>query len=239
MLSALELVKALDAGTIRLDDIYREIAERIEAREPEIRAFVSHDVEMAHQAAHRANGPLMGLPLAVKDNIDTGDRPSAYGSPIHEGHQPAVDAAIVALARRAGAAIIGKTVTTEFAFFKPGPTRNPVNPDHTPGGSSSGSAAGIAAGFFPLALGTQTGGSVVRPASFCGIAGFKPTFGYLPTIGVKIFSWSLDTLGLFGKGVADVAFNQRSPLHAVGMPGGKVVEHDRIAAFAVQRLGGV
>ncbi|WP_417768151.1 amidase [Stappia sp.] len=206
MLSALELVKALDAGTIRLDDIYREIAERIEAREPEIRAFVSHDVETAHQAAHRAKGPLMGLPLAVKDNIDTGDRPSAYGSPIHEGHQPAVDAAIVALARRAGAAIIGKTVTTEFAFFKPGPTRNPVNPDHTPGGSSSGSAAGIAAGFFPLALGTQTGGSVVRPASFCGIAGFKPTFGYLPTIGVKIFSWSLDTLGLFGKGVADVAF---------------------------------
>lgn len=206
MLSALELAKALDAGTLRLDDVYRQIAERIDTREPEIRAFVSYDIERAHQDAHAANGPLMGLPLAVKDNIDTGDRPSAYGSPIHDGHQPAVDAAIVALARRSGGAIIGKTVTTEFAFFQPGPTRNPVNPGHTPGGSSSGSAAGIAAGFFPLALGTQTGGSVVRPASFCGIAGFKPTYGYLPTIGVKIFSWSLDTLGLFGKGIADVAF---------------------------------
>lgn len=102
--------------------------------------------------------------------------------------------------------MIGKTVTTEFAFFSPGPTRNPHNLGHTPGGSSSGSAAGVAAGFFPLALGTQTGGSVVRPASFCGIAGFKPSFGRLPTVGVKIFSWSLDTLGVFGKGVRDVAF---------------------------------
>ncbi|WP_428697854.1 amidase [Stappia sp.] len=206
MLSALELAKALHSGSRRLDDIYREIAERIEIREPDVRAFVVRDVEAALRAGHAATGPLMGLPMAIKDNIDTGDMPTAYGSPIHKDHRPAVDAAIVALARRAGAAIIGKTVTTEFAFFQPGPTRNPHNPDHTPGGSSSGSAAGIAAGFFPLALGTQTGGSVVRPAAFCGIAGFKPTFGRLPTVGLKYFSWSLDTLGLFGKGIADVAF---------------------------------
>ena len=206
MLSALELAKALHSGSRRLDDVYREIAERIEIREPDVRAFVVRDVEAALRAGQAATGPLMGLPMAIKDNIDTGDMPTAYGSPIHKDHRPAVDAAIVALARRAGAAIIGKTVTTEFAFFQPGPTRNPGNLDHTPGGSSSGSAAGIAAGFFPLALGTQTGGSVVRPAAFCGIAGFKPSFGRLPVVGVKIFSWTLDTLGLFGKGIADVAF---------------------------------
>jgi Asp-tRNA(Asn)/Glu-tRNA(Gln) amidotransferase A subunit family amidase len=206
MLSALDLARALEQGSERLDAIYDGIAERIAKREGEIRAFASLDLERARAAGHAVCGPLRGLPLAVKDNIETGDHPTAYGSPIHAGHRPAVDAAAVALARRAGAAIIGKTVTTEFAFFSPGPTRNPHNPDHTPGGSSSGSAAGIAAGFFPLALGTQTGGSVVRPASFCGVAGFKPTFGRLPTVGLKIFSWSLDTLGVFGKGVRDVAF---------------------------------
>ena len=206
MLSALDLARALEQGNQNLDEIYDAIGERITAREGKIRAFASLDLERARAAGHAACGPLRGLPLAVKDNIETGDHPTAYGSPIHAGHQPAVDAVAVALARRAGAAVIGKTVTTEFAFFSPGPTRNPHNTDHTPGGSSSGSAAGVAAGFFPLALGTQTGGSVVRPASFCGVAGFKPTFGRLPTVGVKIFSWSLDTLGVFGKGVRDVAF---------------------------------
>ncbi|MHC5652662.1 amidase [Stappia sp. ICDLI1TA098] len=206
MLSALELARGLEAGTLSLDDLYERVAERIAEREDEIGAFVNYDLETARADAGRASGPLRGLPLGVKDNIDTGDRPSEYGSPIHAGHRPAVDAAIVALARRAGGAILGKTVTTEFAFFEPGRTRNPHNLEHTPGGSSSGSAAGVAAGFFPLALGTQTGGSVVRPASFCGVAGFKPSFGRLPTVGLKFFSWSLDTLGLFGKGVADVAF---------------------------------
>jgi Asp-tRNA(Asn)/Glu-tRNA(Gln) amidotransferase A subunit family amidase len=206
MLSALELARALEAGTLRIDALYDDIAERIAAHEGMVRAFVCQDLEAARRAARAARGPLMGLPLAVKDNIDTGDFPTGYGSPIHAGNRPAVDAVTVALARRSGAAVIGKTVTTEFAFFDPGPTRNPHNPEHTPGGSSSGSAAGVAAGFFPLALGTQTGGSVVRPASFCGVAGFKPTFGRLPTVGIKYFSWSLDTLGLFGKGIADVAF---------------------------------
>lgn len=206
MLSALELARALEAGTLDIDALYDDIAARIAEQEGTIRAFVCHDVEAARQAARSARGPLMGLPLAVKDNIDTADFPSRYGSPIHENHRPAVDAATVALARRAGAAVLGKTVTTEFAFFQPGPTRNPHNLEHTPGGSSSGSAAGVAAGFFPLAIGTQTGGSVVRPASFCGVVGFKPSFDHLPTVGMKYFSWTLDTLGLFGKGVADVAF---------------------------------
>jgi Asp-tRNA(Asn)/Glu-tRNA(Gln) amidotransferase A subunit family amidase len=206
MLSALDLAHALEQGSETIDKIYDVISERIAAREQDIQAFTSLDLERARSAAHAVCGPLRGLPLAVKDNIETGDHPTAYGSPIHTGHQPAVDAVSVALARRAGACVIGKTVTTEFAFFSPGPTRNPHNLGHSPGGSSSGSAAGVAAGFFPLALGTQTGGSVVRPASFCGIAGFKPSFGRLPTVGVKIFSWSLDTLGVFGKGVRDVAF---------------------------------
>lgn len=206
MLSALDLARRLESGTLTVDALYDEIDGAIAAREPEVRAFVQHDVANARAAAGRARGPLAGLPLGVKDNIDTGDRITTYGSPIHAETRPAVDAAVVALARRAGAAVLGKTVTTEFAFFQPGPTRNPRNLDHTPGGSSSGSAAGVAAGFFPLALGTQTGGSVVRPAAFCGIAGFKPTFGRLPIAGVKYFSWSLDTLGVFAAGVADVAF---------------------------------
>jgi Asp-tRNA(Asn)/Glu-tRNA(Gln) amidotransferase A subunit family amidase len=206
MLSALDIARRLDAGTLSIDALYDEIAATIASREPDIRAFVSFDVEAARVAARGTYGPLAGMPLGVKDNIETGDRATAYGSPIHDGYRPAVDAAVVALARRAGAAVLGKTVTTEFAFFSPGPTRNPHNLEHTPGGSSSGSAAGVAAGFFPLALGTQTGGSVVRPAAFCGIAGFKPSFGRLPTVGVKIFSWSLDTVGVFAKSIADVAF---------------------------------
>ncbi|MBC00688.1 MAG: amidase [Rhodobacteraceae bacterium] len=206
MLSALDIARRLDAGTLSIDALYDEIAATIASREPEIRAFVSVDVEAARAAARSAYGPLAGMPMGVKDNIETGDRATAYGSPIHDGYRPAVDAAVVALARRAGAAVLGKTVTTEFAFFSPGPTRNPHDLEHTPGGSSSGSAAGVAAGFFPLALGTQTGGSVVRPAAFCGIAGFKPSFGRLPAVGVKIFSWSLDTVGVFAKSIADVAF---------------------------------
>ncbi|WP_029059001.1 amidase [Stappia stellulata] len=206
MLSALDVARRLDAGTLSLDALYDEVEAAIARREEEIGAFVSVDIAAARTAAHGAYGPLAGMPIGVKDNIETGDRATAYGSAIHQGYRPAVDAAVVALARRAGATIVGKTVTTEFAFFSPGPTRNPHNLEHTPGGSSSGSAAGVAAGFFPLGLGTQTGGSVVRPAAFCGIAGFKPSFGCLPTVGVKIFSWSLDTVGIFARSIADAAF---------------------------------
>ena len=132
--------------------------------------------------------------------------PTEYGSPIYAGHRPKADASLVALIRRAGGTLLGKTVTTEFAHLDPGKTRNPHNLAHTPGGSSSGSAAGVAAGFFPIATGTQTGGSVIRPASFCGVAGFKPSYRLLPTVGMKCVSWQLDTAGLFAAGVADVAF---------------------------------
>ncbi len=132
--------------------------------------------------------------------------PTEYGSPIYAGHRPKADASLVALIRRAGGTLIGKTVTTEFAHLDPGKTRNPHNPAHTPGGSSSGSAAGVAAGFFPIATGSQTGGSVIRPASYCGVAGFKPSYRLLPTVGMKCVSWHLDTAGLFAAVVADVAF---------------------------------
>ena len=142
----------------------------------------------------------------MKDIFDTVDFPTAYGSPIYAGHRPKSDAAMVMAVRRAGGVILGKTVTTEFASLQPAGTRNPHNPAHTPGGSSSGSAAAIAAGMLPIAFGSQTGGSVIRPAAYCGVAGYKPSFRLLPTIGMKAFSWSLDTVGVFGAGVEDVAF---------------------------------
>ena len=131
--------------------------------------------------------------------------PSEYGSPIWAGWRPRADAAAVAWARAAGAVAVGKTVTTEFATRKPGPTTNPANPGHTPGGSSSGSAAGVAAGFFPLAYGTQTAGSVIRPAAYCGVAGYKPSFGMISRVGMKIMSDSLDTIGVLARSVADCA----------------------------------
>src|SRR5262249_32001806 len=150
--------------------------------------------------------PRRALPIGVKDIYDTADLPTQYGSAIYAGHRPKADAAMVALIRRAGGVIIGKTVTTQFASLEPAGTRNPHNLAHTPGGSSSGSAAAVAAGMVPIALGSQTGGSVIRPAAYCGVVGFKPSFRLLPTVGMKCFSWSLDTVGLFAAGVADVAF---------------------------------
>jgi Asp-tRNA(Asn)/Glu-tRNA(Gln) amidotransferase A subunit family amidase len=141
----------------------------------------------------------------VKDVLDTADMPSQYGSPVWANHQPKADSAPVAWAREAGAIVIGKTVTTEFATRKPGPTMNPANPAHTPGGSSSGSAAGVGAGLFPLAYGTQTAGSVIRPAAYCGAVGYKPTYGMISRIGMKIMSDSLDTVGTMARTVADCA----------------------------------
>jgi len=154
----------------------------------------------------KPQSPLRGLPFGVKDIFDTAALPTQYGSPIYAGHRPKADAAAVALLRRAGGLVLGKTVTTELASLQPAKTRNPRNPAHTPGGSSSGSAAAVAGGMVPIALGSQTAGSVIRPAAFCGIAGFKPSFRLLPTVGMKCFAWSLDTAGLFAAGVADVAF---------------------------------
>jgi Asp-tRNA(Asn)/Glu-tRNA(Gln) amidotransferase A subunit family amidase len=147
---------------------------------------------------------LGGVPIGVKDLIATADMPTRYGSPIYEGFRPAADAACVALARTAGALVIGKTVTTEFAYFSPGPTANPRNPAHTPGGSSSGSAAAVADGMVPIAFGTQTAGSLIRPASFCGVFALKPSFGLPSLEGIKPFSPSLDTLGWLARSADDL-----------------------------------
>jgi Asp-tRNA(Asn)/Glu-tRNA(Gln) amidotransferase A subunit family amidase len=209
MLSALDLARRLDSGELSPAQAIELCAQAIAKREAEVGAFVTLDLDGARKAA-QAEGlkakPLRGLPVALKDIFDTFDMPTEYGSKLYAGHRPKADASLVALIRRAGGIPIGKTVTTEFAHLDPGKTRNPHDLAHTPGGSSSGSAAGVAAGFFPVATGSQTGGSVIRPASFCGVAGFKPSFGLLPTVGMKCVSWHLDTAGLFAAGVADVAY---------------------------------
>jgi Asp-tRNA(Asn)/Glu-tRNA(Gln) amidotransferase A subunit family amidase len=209
MLSALDLVRRIDAGELTPRAVIDLCAQAIAAREGEIGAFAALDVEAARrsaEAAHLLALPLRGLPTGIKDIFDTADLPTAYGSPIHAGHRPNADAAMVMMVRRAGGIVLGKTVTTQFASLEPAGTRNPRNPAHTPGGSSSGSAAAVAAGMVPLAIGSQTGGSVIRPAAFCGVAGYKPSYRTLPTAGMKCFSWSLDTVGLFAASVADVAF---------------------------------
>jgi Asp-tRNA(Asn)/Glu-tRNA(Gln) amidotransferase A subunit family amidase len=202
MMSLLDLARRIDAGTLTPEAAIRASWQAIRAGDEEIRAFVSLDAA-APVAAH---GPLRGIALGVKDIVDTADLPTECGSPIYAGWRPKADAPVVAAARRAGATIIGKTATTPFAYLDPTVTRNPRNLEHTPGGSSSGSAAAVAAGMVALAIGTQTGGSVIRPASFCGVAAVKPSYRILPTVGIKAFSWSLDTPGLFAASVADVAY---------------------------------
>ena len=183
---------------------------RIAEREPAIGAWAHLDPGKVLAAAGALDattrrGPLHGVPIGVKDLIDTVDLPTEYGSPIYRGHRPGADAAAVALARAAGALVLGKTVTTEFAASHPGKTANPYDPARTPGGSSSGSAAAVADHMAPLAFGTQTAGSVIRPAAFCGIVGFKPSFGAIPRAGTKLLADSLDTVGVMARGVDDVA----------------------------------
>ena len=210
---ALTACAALDqiaAGQLTAEALTAACLERIALREPVVQAFAHLDPEQALAAARQrdrtpARGPLHGLPLAVKDIIDTADLPTGYGSRVYPDNRPAQDAACVALARAAGAIVLGKTVTTEFAFRAPGPTTNPHDPAHTPGGSSSGSAAAVADCMVPVAFGTQTGGSVIRPASYCGVVGYKPTFGTINRTGVKPLADSFDTVGLFARSVADVA----------------------------------
>ncbi|MBK0392837.1 amidase [Ramlibacter algicola] len=190
------------------DDLQRTLAD-IAARDGGLKSFVAvHDTAGAQRELDRAlahRGALQGLAVGVKDIFDTAALPSQYGSALFAGHQPRLDAAIVQAVRRAGGVVVGKTATTEFAFLNPAPTLNPNAAGRTPGGSSAGSAASVAAGLVPLGIGTQTGGSVIRPASYCGVVGFKPTFGALPTPGLKPFSWSLDTVGLFTQRVTDMA----------------------------------
>ncbi len=194
------LVHLLAASTEQRAACLAEQRARIDALESALQVFAHRE----DRAPARA-GPLAGISVGVKDIFDTHDMPTRYGSSIYADHQPKADASIVARLRQCGATIAGKTVTTEFAWMTPNVTRNPHDTGHTPGGSSSGSAAGVAAGFFPAAIGSQTGGSVIRPASFCGVAGYKPSFRLFPTIGMKHFSWSLDTVGFFAESVADCA----------------------------------
>ncbi len=205
-LPASEAARRIAAGRLSAAELAEACLDRIAAREGEIHAFAAHAPQAVRDAAARPRpGPLCGLPVGVKDVLDTADLQTEYGSPIWAGHQPRADAAAVALARRAGALVMGKTVTTEFATRHPGPTRNPHRLTHTPGGSSQGSAAGVAAGFFPLAFGTQTAGSVLRPAAYCGVTGFKPSFGLIHRAGMKVMSESLDTIGVFGRRAGDCA----------------------------------
>jgi Asp-tRNA(Asn)/Glu-tRNA(Gln) amidotransferase A subunit family amidase len=213
-LPATEAARRLRAGALSAAALTEALLDRIAAREPMLRAFAWLDPARARRQAEaadaaaragRARGALHGLALGVKDVLDTADLPSQYASPVWAGHRPRADAACVALARRAGAIILGKTVTTEFATRHPGPTTNPHDPGHTPGGSSSGSAAGAAAGFFHAGFGTQTAGSIVRPAAYCGAVGFKPSFGNFHRAGMKVMSESLDTIGVLTRSVGDAA----------------------------------
>jgi Asp-tRNA(Asn)/Glu-tRNA(Gln) amidotransferase A subunit family amidase len=209
-LSASTAARKLAAGEITAEALLADCIERIAEREPEVHAWAFLDTDAAKRRARSldSRGPaglLHGLPIAVKDIFDTFDMPTSYGSPIYARHRPASDAACVAVARAAGAVVVGKSVTTEFATFHPGPTRNPRNLQHTPGGSSSGSAAAVADWMVPLAFGSQTAGSIVRPAAFCGIVGYKPTFGMVTRVGVKMISDYLDTIGVLARSVPDAA----------------------------------
>jgi Asp-tRNA(Asn)/Glu-tRNA(Gln) amidotransferase A subunit family amidase len=201
MISLAELQRRIDSGALSPDAAIAQSIEAIDAHEKTIGAFVRRP-ETVRAAS---TGPLRGIAVGIKDIIDTSDLPTEMGSAIYKGWQPRADAPVVMMLKQAGATIVGKTTTTAFAANDPTATLNPHHHGHTPGGSSSGSAAAVGAGMIPLALGTQTGGSVIRPASFCGAAAIKPSYRLLPTVGVKCFSWTLDTVGLFAAGVVDLA----------------------------------
>ncbi len=207
--TASEIARATISGAASCEDVVRNCLERIEAREPDVHAFASIDASLALKQARALDrsptrGPLHGVPIGVKDIIDTCDQPTEMGSPIYRGHRPAADAACVALVRAAGAVILGKTVTCEFAGMTPGITTNPFDAARTPGGSSSGSGAAVADMMVPAAFGTQTGGSVLRPAAYCGVFGFKPTFGAFNRRGVYPAAESLDTSGLITRSLDDI-----------------------------------
>jgi Asp-tRNA(Asn)/Glu-tRNA(Gln) amidotransferase A subunit family amidase len=209
-LSATEIVRGIAAREITAAQVVGDCLARIVAREPTVHAFAHVDPELALRQARAldrgpARGALHGVPVGIKDVIDTADQPTEMGSPIYRGHRPATDAACVALLRAAGAVILGKTVTCEFAGMTAGPTVNPHDGARTPGGSSSGSGAAVADLMLPAALGTQTGGSVLRPAAYCGVIGYKPTFGAFNRAGLKFAAESLDTIGLMARTIDDVA----------------------------------
>lgn len=197
-----ELRSLLGRGEATAEEVRRACVAAVRSTESEIRAWTCL-AEAPDKAA--APGPLHGIPIGIKDVYDTADLPTAYGSPIFAGHRPAADAEAVSRLRAAGALVLGKTATTEFAYFSAAATRNPLDLSRTPGGSSSGSAAAVAAGMVPAALGTQTAGSTIRPAAYCGVFGYKPSHGAAPLAGVKRLAPSLDTVGIFARSVDDLA----------------------------------
>ena len=202
MISLADQLRRIEQGKLTPEAALAESLAAIDKHEGTIKAFVNRTKNPKAQT----KGPLRGIAVGIKDIVDTADLPTEMGAPsIYKGNQPRADAPVVMLLKEAGATVVGKTTTTAFAANDPTPTLNPRNLGHTPGGSSSGSAAAVAAGMIPLAVGTQTGGSVIRPASFCGVAAIKPSYRLLPPVGIKCFSWTLDTVGLFAAGVEDVA----------------------------------
>jgi Asp-tRNA(Asn)/Glu-tRNA(Gln) amidotransferase A subunit family amidase len=233
-LTATEIAKQIDSGGLTAEAVIRAHLERIDKRDADVLAWshLARDAALA-RARELDRGPrkglLHGVPMGVKDIIDSYDQPTTYGSPIYAKHQPLADAATVALARDAGAILLGKTVTTEFANRHPGPTRNPHNPDHTPGGSSSGSAAAVADFQVTLATGTQTGGSVIRPAAFCGVFGYKPTYAHFPTAGMKANTEWLDTIGCYARSLDDIALFRAALMAIPYRPIEKVEAPPRIA----------
>ena len=213
-MTATKLVKAIASGEVSAEAASIDRLEKIEAEDPALQAWSFTDRVLVERkalslTAHRQSGaplgPLHGLPIGVKDIIDTADMPTQNGTVIDRGRRPRQDATLVRRLKAAGAVVLGKTHTTECAYFSPGPTRNPHNPERTPGGSSSGSAAAVAAGMVPIAIGTQTNGSVIRPAAFCGVVGFKPSYGRIPRTGLLPLSKTLDQVGVFGAAIEDVA----------------------------------
>ena len=208
-LSAAEIAGKIAAGEITSEAVVSDCIARIAARDNVVKAWVNFNPDLAIAQARsldrgQRRGPLHGVPIGIKDIIDTFDMPTEMGSPIYRGHRPPADASCVALLRRSGAVILGKTVTCEFAGMAPGVTTNPHNAAHTPGGSSSGSAAAVADRMVPAALGTQTGGSVLRPSSYCGIFGFKPTYNTFNKMGVWPAADSIDTIGLHARSIDDL-----------------------------------
>ena len=208
-LSATEIANAIATGETTCEAVVRDCVARIAARDGVVKAWVNFDPELALAQARALDrgprqGPLHGVPIGLKDTIDTFDMPTEMGSPLYRGHRPRADASCVALLRRAGAVILGKTATCEFAGSAPAQTTNPHNAAHTPGGSSSGSAAAVADHMVPAALGTQTGGSVLRPASFCGIFGYKPTYNTFNKAGTWPAADSIDTIGWLARSIDDI-----------------------------------
>jgi Asp-tRNA(Asn)/Glu-tRNA(Gln) amidotransferase A subunit family amidase len=233
MISLAELQRRIDLGELSPDAAIAQSLEAIAAHDGTIGAFVCRNETARAQSA----GRLRGIAVGIKDIIDTAEFPTEMGSAIYQGWRPRADASVVMMLKAAGTTVIGKTTTTAFAANDPTPTLNPRNLEHTPGGSSSGSAAAVAAGMIPLALGTQTGGSVIRPASFCGVAAIKPSYRLLPTIGVKCFSWTLDTVGLFAAGVRDLAHGLSAMTNRPGLLPQAVVKPPRIGVVTQEFAG--